>query len=97
MAGSRTIWKYKLPTRPYIEARYIRYTRAASIRYIGLDPQGVPSIWIERQRSASISIVLTIQCIGTGHDVPEGMDYAGSCVVDMFVWHYYFAWSTLNV
>lgn len=44
--------------------------------------------WIEHPREAE-EVTLAFVVVGTGHDVPDGMEHVQSLVDGDFVWHLY--------
>lgn len=85
---SKRVLKYTLETYSGAVNR-IRVTQGFKPLHAGLGPGGVPCIWMEVDEAAP-PITVSVRIVGTGNEVPEGSEYAGSFVEgDTYVWHVY--------
>lgn len=82
----RRVWKYELQI---TDVQEIKAPMGAIPLHVGLDPNGVPCIWLEVD-DEKFSRTGTVFIFGTGHKIPEDVTYhAGSFVQGEFVWHVY--------
>jgi hypothetical protein len=82
-----TIWKTPVEIKDW-QAVFV--TAGAHPIFVGLDPQGVPSIWWEVNAQA-VAAERRIVVVGTGNRVPPGCVHIGSFVDGQYVWHVYAA------
>lgn len=59
----------------------------ALVRHVGMQ-NGQPKVWIEHDLNTHGG-TLTLALIGTGHQVPEYIDFVGTFFDESFVWHVY--------
>lgn len=89
----RRVLKYQLDLNSYRDGSYkidLEMPSGSIVRYIDVDPSGVPCLWAEVDEDAP-KMFYTFSSVGTGHGaVPEGMAYAGSTVLPSgYVFHLY--------
>lgn len=87
----KTIFKYPLQI---LNQQSIEVPIAAGMRtrviYAGLDPRGVPCVWVEVPSDKTALERITIFVVGTGNPVPAAAaHHVGSFVQGPFVWHIY--------
>lgn len=56
--------------------------------HVGLDPSGVPCIWMEVGENKPLCEI-GVLVLGTGGTTREGYCYVGSFVQDTWMWHVY--------
>jgi len=80
-----TVYKYGFDI--FNVSQEIEMPYVATPLRVGLDPHGMPSIWM-RVDTDSIKSSRTVYVVGTGHPIPIGAEtYVGSFNQDRFVWH----------
>lgn len=77
----QTIFKYPMQ----LDDRSLALPRGAVIRRFAMQ-HGVPTVWAEVDSNAP-TVTRRVQIFGTGHPLPEGAVYLGSCDHGQFVWH----------
>lgn len=85
----RVIYKYTLDItdKQFIEVHKEAGTEC-QILYVGLDPNGVPCLWMELTKGTYVE-KHEILILGTGMRVPGTAHHLGSFVQGQFVWHVY--------
>lgn len=84
---SYKIWKYKLG-QPGEEVIH-EVPLVATVRHVGIDPQGVPCVWIEVDRD-TLPTHWSFLLVATGQNIPDPyVSHLGSYVEGKFVWHLY--------
>lgn len=70
---------------------FVRHTLAGqTFKPLALQMQdGIPWIWAEVDPSEEQCIRHTVAIVGTGHPVPQGLDWIATAQDDPFVWHLY--------
>lgn len=85
----RTVYKYRLNI---TDEQRIEVQKEAgspcSIVHVGLDPAGVPCIWMELTPGGYIERHV-IHIVGTGNPISGSLSHIGSFVQGPFVWHVY--------
>lgn len=81
------IWKYPLASK-WVENVNVHMVRPV---HVGLDPAGVPSVWIEVDPDGpATNCIVTIAA--TGEPIPEDAgEHAGSFTEGPYVWHVFLA------
>lgn len=59
------------------------------IVFVGLDPSGVPCVWIEHTKQSNIIENIELYIHGTGHTISGDETHIGSFKQDCFIWHLY--------
>ena len=86
-----TIYKYPLnladancgPKRQPLED-----LRVEQILHVGIDPTGVPCVWVKVFPCKGLQDRLTLDIVGTGHEVGNACNiHIGSFTHGRFVWH----------
>lgn len=54
--------------------------------HVNLDPNGTVCLWAFVDTDKPVTL-RTFRITGTGHPVPDGLEYLGSVVQGNFVWH----------
>ena len=83
----KTVYKYSLRSRASVEL-----PAGAVVLHVGLDPQGQGAFWafVDTDNDTETRrFVVT----GTGHPVPDGLEFLGTYVEGPFVWH---AWEQVD-
>lgn len=87
----RTVFKYPLTVtqEQTIKVPVTSYGGAPDFLHAGLDPMGVPSVWLEIDTEGTPTTV-TVYMFGTGHSIPSyATVHLASFVQRSFVWHVY--------
>lgn len=79
----RTMWKYKLELTD--EVQDIQVPHKAVLRLVAMQ-RGEVALWFE-VLSGLPKYTRTYIVRGTGHEVPDGAVYVGTCFCSPFVWH----------
>lgn len=81
----KTVYKFPLS----ITTKQFITVKTGSIPlHVGLDPSGVPCIWVKCNTETPTSEGLEIRIIGTGHEIPyDAQIHIGSFVQGVYVWH----------
>lgn len=82
----KTVYKYPIRI---TDKQLIAFPENAEIKHVGLDPNGVPCLWIELDTKQPDQL-RDLYIVGTGRPIPEeATKHIGSFVQDPFVWHAY--------
>lgn len=82
----RIIWKFPLG----VTATTIEVGSDPHVVHVGLDPEGVPCVWVEHVVGPEDDLrPVYFYTVGTGWNMPEGWVHVGSFVDGNFVWHLY--------
>lgn len=82
---TRRIYKYALP----LPGETYRLPANITPRHVALQ-HDKPCLWAEVDIDAEPSNDrITVYCIGTGFDIPDGLTYIGTVQQHGFVWHFY--------
>lgn len=79
----KTVWKYGL----HMQAHHsFLLPEGAVVLSVGVDPQDCLVLWafVDTEAPASMRHFVIL---GTGHPVPDGLEYLGHVVQGPFVWH----------
>lgn len=79
----RTMWKYKLELTDQIQT--IETKVGATLRLVAFQ-RGDVTLWFEVLSGVPNTHRRYVVC-GTGHEVPLGAVYVGTCFCAPFVWH----------
>lgn len=85
----KTIYKYNIE--PCMEAIPIKTYAEAKVLSAGIDPNGVPSIWMEVETEAK-SATYYFYCVGTGWDcgsifANHKVEFVGTILDMPYIWH----------
>ena len=84
-ANMETIWKYNLYAVDEPQAIYVPST--AKVLHVAMQ-HGELAMWIRLTTTHAIAQERWFKVVGTGHTLPENtVDYVGTAVGDVFVWH----------
>lgn len=80
----KTIYKYPIKI---TNEQDIAMHAHANVLHVGLDPQGIPSVWAMVDTAKPLRPV-SLLVVGTGHPVPvEPLCHVGSFTQNLSVWH----------
>lgn len=80
-----TLYKYSLN----MSETSIKMPRAAIVRYVGTDSDGMMSLWAEVDTDNDL-VTRLFHILGTGHPFPPYWLYVGSFMhLNVFMWHVY--------
>jgi len=82
----KTVFKYPIEI---TEHQQIEMPSGSELRYIDIDPNGVPCIWAVVNTDSPI-ILADIYIYGTGHPIPAGRNYLKSFQQGSKVYHVFF-------
>lgn len=60
----------------------------AEIRFVGIQSPGRICVWAE-VTNEDVMKTRTFMVFGTGHEIPVGVDYRGTVLDGLYVWHLY--------
>jgi hypothetical protein len=81
------VYKYPLNS----DTTGLELSYRSKVLHVGLDRQGVPSIWIEvpDKPYPPGSEIRTFTIFGTGWDIGDNATYIGTFHQDPYIWHVY--------
>ncbi len=88
----RTVWKYESPV--IDEATGHLIPEGAKLLFVGMQEHGLQAfcrtvcLWLEVDSDAE-KVMRKFKVVGTGHEVPDAMEYCGSVIDGQSVWHVY--------
>jgi hypothetical protein len=85
----KTIYKYSIST--YVSETKIWVPLGSTPIFTGLDPNKIPSIWVEVDLDQDDEVEMCVVVVGTGDELPSSdYKYIGSFIENnTFVWHIY--------
>jgi len=86
---ARSVYKFDFPMRPDISPVLELAMCDPEVVLVFQQSSVLPTVWIEHDLDLAANTVLTLEVIGTGQPVTEGMTHVGSAVCGHFVWHVY--------
>ena len=83
----RSVFKYPIT---FAEITPIELPVGAKPLYFNVQEYNKPFVWVEIDTIQKIAQTWNFYMRGTGHEVPEGAGYLGSCLDGPFVWHLWY-------
>ena len=82
---SRTVWKYVLEIKN--GPQLLKIPSDSRLLHVA-EQHGQPSMWFE-VGEGSVPLPRSFYIVGTGHEIPRGVDWVGTFQAPPFVWHIY--------
>lgn len=83
----RTIWKYDIRPRERDQAKRLKLPPGAQVVHAGLDPQGIPCIWVRLDPDHGPKWTRTFKVVYTGEPFEEGWKHVRTYMSSGLVFH----------